>query len=226
MKKLIFSISVIALLGTSCKKDDTPTPTPPAADKYMSVTAASTWNYELTDNSAPAPVVKLYTVTSANRDSTINTKAYHVFTNSGGSGNEYYYIGGNDYYNFRSLPAAFGGANVENIYLKDNVLANNGWPQPYPITVNGISTTATLTNTITAKGLTKVVNSISYTDVIQVTTTIAVVGVPPAALITDIQSFYAPKFGLIQSVNKINLNYLGAVANVNQTTILKSADIK
>ena len=225
MKNIIFSISVITLLGVSCKKDDPLVPVPPAADKYMSVTAGSTWNYELTDNSATAPVIKLYTVTSTNRDSTINTEAYHVFTNSE-SGNEYYYIDGNDYYNFRSLPAALGGANVENIYLKDNVSASNGWPQAYPITVNGISTTATVTNTITAKGLTKVVNNISYTDVIQVTTTIAVVGVPAASLTTDIQSFYAPKWGMIQSINKIKINYLGLSSNVDQTTILKSADIK
>jgi len=225
MKKILFSALVITLVGISCEDENPPT-SPPVADKYMNLTVGSTWNYELTDKSGAAPVTKLYTVSSVNKDSTINGKSYHVFSSNSGTGNVYYNISGNDYSTLQSLPAAFGGGSVENIYLKDNVAAAANWLQTYPVLVNGLPLSVNVTNTITAKGLSKVVNNITYNDVIQVTTAISVPGIPAAALVTDIQSFYAPKFGLVQSKNKIDINFSGIVSKTDQEIILKSADLK
>jgi len=193
----------------------------------MSLTAGSSWNYELINNAAPSTTT--FKLTSTSRDSTINGKAYHVYTNSR-SGNEYYNITGNDYLNFRSLPAAIGGSFVEYIYLKDNAAAGASWSQSFAATANGFPINATLNNTVTAKGITKVVKGITYNNVYHVTTTLSVsvsgFPIPASGLSTDIQTFYAEKFGVIQSINKINLNYLGITDNTDQQTNLISADIK
>ena len=227
MKKLIFSLLILPVLVISCQDDDVPTP-PVTAEKYMSVSAGSTWNYELTDK--VLVTTDPFTISSGSKDSTINGRLYHVFTNSSGSSNEYYHIAANDYFNYRSLPQSLGGSSVENIYLKDNAAAGTSWTQLYAVTVSGFPSNVSVTHTITAKGLTKVVNNITYKDVIHVTTTISatISGIPlPAnALTTDIQAFYAPRVGMIQSKNKVGINFNGIVENTDHETILKSADIK
>ena len=153
-----------------------------------------------------------------------------VFTNSSGSANEYYAISGNEYYNFQNLPVSVGGKTVESIYLKDNVAADGTWTQPYTVTTSGVPLTITIVNTITEKGISKTVNSIAYTDVIHVTSSISVsafgIPLPTGAVITDVQAYYAKKYGMIQSKNKVVINYSGIVSNTDDETTLKSADIK
>jgi hypothetical protein len=226
MKKIIVAFLAISAAITSCKKE-TSVPVPDAI-QYMSYTANSTWDYEVVDNVTATTVN--YTITSTNRDSTINGKTYHVFTNSSGSANKYYNITGNDYYNFQSLPASLGGNAVENIYLKDNVAVNNTWNQSYTISASGIPLTVNIVNTIAEKGISKTVNSIVYNDVIHVTSSLSVSAfgtpLPAGAIITDIQSYYAKKYGMIQSKYKISINYSGIVDNTDQQTNLKLADIK
>lgn len=227
MNKKIFTILAVSLFAVSCKKNDLPAP-PAAAVKFMSLTAASTWNYETVDNILIS--TSPYIITSTSKDSSINGKTYHVFTNSSGSANEYYNITGSDYYNFRKLPSALGATSVEYIYLKDNAEVGTSWSQSYPVNVSGTSLNATLKNTITAKGTSKTVKGVTYADVIHVTTTVTIsflgIPLPTTALTTDIQSYYAPKVGLIQSTNKINLNYAGVVDNSNQQTNLNTSNIK
>ena len=227
MKKIIFVLTIVSIAFFSCKKDPAPAPAPDAT-VYMSYTPNSSWNYTVTNNITATNLN--YTVTSTSRDSTINTKAYHVFTNSTGVANEYYNITGNDYYTFRSLPTTLGGKAIENIYLKDNVAANASWNQSYSISASGIPITVNIINTITEKGISRTVNSIAYTDVIHVTTTLQVsaygIPLPAGAVTTDIQSYYAKKLGLIESKNKIVVNYAGLNDQVDEHTILKSADIK
>jgi hypothetical protein len=229
MKKLLFPALFFALFAVSCEDDYVPTP-PATADNYMSLTAGSTWNYELINNSTPPATTTNYTITSTNRDSTVGAKNYHVFTNSSGTANEYYNISGDEYFNFRKLPSILGVTSVENLYLKDNVAVGQNWVQTYPITLNGTPMTITVTHTIAEKGMSKTVVGTTYTDVIKVTTalsaTIGGVAVPGTALTTDIQNFYAPKVGLINTINKIDLNYFGIVDHTDQVINLKSSDIK
>ena len=227
MKNLILSFLTLSIVVSSCQQDDPPVPV--TADKYMSLTTGSTWNYELINNVAATTTP--YTITATSKDSTINTKTYRVFTNSSGSSNEYFNITGNDYYTLRSLPASFGGTSVENIYLKDNAAVGASWIQSYPLAIPGGGTlNVTVTNTITEKGISKTVKGTTYTGVIHVTTTLTgtVGGVPlPAgALTTDIHSYYAAKVGLIQFFNKININFAGFVENTDQQTNLIAANIK
>lgn len=225
MKKIILAFAAICGGFLSCKKGSTPAP----ADslKYMSYTANTSWNYEMHDNLKS--VTSSYTITATGNDSTINGKTYHIFTQSG-SPNQYYLLSGSDYYSFQNLPATLSGALFENIYLKDNAAVSNSWPQQYSVTTSGIPLTITITNTIAEKGISKTVSGTTYTDVIHVTSTLAVaafgIPLPSGAVTSDVQNFYAKKYGLIQSDYKIDIDYSGLVSHTNQQTILKSADIK
>ncbi len=226
MKKNIFTFLAILTVLISCKKETTAPVTEPSL--YMSLTANSTWNYELTNNLTT--LSQNYTLSSTNRDSTINGKAYHIFTKNNGGANEYYYISGNDYYTFQNLPATLISNPIENIYLKDNAVLNISWSQSFVITASGIPLTINIINAITEKGISKTVNGNVYNNVIHISSalSVSVLGVPlPAGAVTsDIQSYYAEKYGLIQSKTKITINYNGINSNTDEETNLKSADIK
>jgi hypothetical protein len=216
MKNNYLPFFALILAVSACKKSSTTTPNTP--DVYIDITAGIAKKYQTTNNLTAA--VTTNTQTSTSRDSSINGKIYHVFTNSNGTANEYYNITGNDYYTFRSLGAALANLTVESIYLKDNAAVGTSWSQLVSVPVTGIPTGAsvTLTNTITEKGISRTVSGITYTNVIHITTTIAVAGLPASSITTDIQSYYAAKAGLIEGKNKLILPLL--TTNVDQVTIL------
>lgn len=219
MKKLLIPLFGLFFLTNSCKKKTTAEPVP--EDKFMSLTAASSWNYTQMNNLTG--IAGFYTLTSTSRDSTANGRSYHVFTNSGGA-NEYYAISGTDYFTFRTLGANFGGSSTELNYLKTSPAVGSGWTQTVPVTVSGIPLNVTLTNTITEKGIQKVVSGKIYYNVIHVTTGMTL---PGATVVTDIHSYYTPKVGLIYNTNKINITVPGFPAQTtDQTTTLITSDIK
>ena len=222
MKKTHLAFLTLLLVGISCKKSSS---TPETPQKYMSLSANSSWTYEI--QNALTASVTTNTSTSTSRDSAILGKSYHVFTNSNGSPNDYYNITGDDYYSFRNLPAATGIGPLETIYLKENAAVGINWSQTVNFPLSGVPSTipVVFTNTITEKGVDRTVNGTAYTNVIHITTTIAVTGLPPGSVVSDIQSYYAPKYGLIESKYKVSLPLLTAT-NVDQHTILKSATIK
>ncbi|MBC7423430.1 MAG: hypothetical protein H7334_08275 [Ferruginibacter sp.] len=228
MKKILLAFLAISIAIISCKKDKS-IPASATTDNYMPFTANSTWQYKTVNNLMVNNDSVIYTVTSSNRDSTINSKIYHVLTTTNGP-NQYRNITGNDYYTFQALPQALGGSAVETIYLKDNIAANGNWSQLYNITASGLPVTINLLNTIAEKGISRTVNGIAYTDVIHVTTTLSVslLGspLPTGAVITDIQNYYAKKVGMIESKNKISINFTGITNNIDQLTTLQKADIK
>ncbi len=222
MKKTYFAILVLLAAAISCKKSTAPAVVD--SPKYMSFTAGSTWTYETQNNIAATTTTNI--VTSTNRDSTIESRVYHVFTNSNGALNDYYNITLNDYWTFKNLSAAQGINPVSTIYLKDNAAVNISWSQIVNVPVSGFPAPipVTFTNTIAEKGISRTVNGKAYTDVIRTTTTIAVQGLPPGSITTDIQSYYAAKYGLIESKYKINIPLL--TVNADQNTVLKTSDIK
>jgi len=224
MKNAFFPGILILVTLLSCSKDDS-TPPPGSATLYMSLTAGSTRNYEYINNNPPS-APSLYTLTSTTRDTTVNSRSYHVFTNSNGP-SEYYNNTGNDYYTFQNLPEALGGSSEENLYLKDNVAVNSTWNQTFDITISGIPLTVTIINKIIEKGVAKSVNSINYNDVIHVKTDVSASSVfgPVTGLTSDIHSYYAPKVGLIQNTTVIDLDFMGFISNTNTQTNLKSSTI-
>lgn len=218
MKKIQLPLFVLILAIFACKKSST-TPDAPQ-EKFMSLSASSTWTYETTSNTITIP----NTVTSTSRDTSIGGKTYHVFTNSNGSANDYYNITGSDYYTFRNL-TPLGGSPVESIYLKDNAAVGINWSQTVSLTITGVPAPVpvTFTNTITEKGISRTVNGKAYNNVIHITTTLSVTGLPANTFTTDLQFYYAPKVGLIEG--KIKISAPSFSINIDQSTILKTSTI-
>lgn len=222
MKQILFGAIACTLLFTACKKskdDDNSTP----AEKFMSTSAGSTWNYAYVDNADAANNYN-YTRTSTTTDTTINSKSYHKYSLSTG-GSEFYAISGNDYYTFGALPAQLGGTNVENLYLKDNAGVGASWNQNYNIDYLGVPLSIGITNTIAAKELTRTVNGTNYTNVIQVNLTITPPAIPGLVLTSNIVYYYAPKVGLIENNTVLHLEALGNITDVDTKTTLTSANI-
>ncbi|MEX0636652.1 MAG: hypothetical protein WD135_07775 [Ferruginibacter sp.] len=223
MKKILYIGLFSTLLAVSCGKDKD-TPPDPNGGSYMNAKAGSTWNYEVINNQPPVSTSN-YTLTSTNRDSSVNGKTYHVYINSSNGRSEYYHVAGSDHFTFGSLPAAVGANfNVENLYLKSDAAPGATWSQPYTITLPGfpLPLSVTVTHKIEEKGLTKVVNSVTYNNVIHITTTLSGPGITPSILTTNINIFYAPNHGLIESNNIITSSLIG---NSNSTTRLKTATL-
>ncbi|MDQ6844372.1 MAG: hypothetical protein M3Z92_08485 [Bacteroidota bacterium] len=229
MKINLSIICLLSLIFVSCKKNDSSSTTTPSADNYITTSGGSSWNYHLIDSSTSVPVSSNYTLTSTTRDSSINGKNYHVFTNSTG-GNQYQYLSGHDYYEYDSLAVAANlNANaIERLYLKDDAALGATWSQNMNVSVPGsqIPVPFTISNSITEKGIQRTVNGISYSNVIHVSTAISSPFIPSASLVTSINSYYAPKFGLIENSNVIHLNFAGIVVDVKTTTTLMSATLK
>ena len=227
MKSNIFFFFTVAILFTACSKKTDSSTTPPVQDNYLNTTSGSTWTYHENNTSGPTPVSSDYILTSTSKDSTINTRSYHVYTFSYG-GSQYLNISGHDYYQFDSLPGGLGAGTFERLYLKDDMAVGGSWTQTLNVTIPSVPLPlpVTVTNTIAEKGISRTVNGINYTNVIHVSTAITSVLIPAASLTSSIDSYYAPKYGLIENTSVINLNYLSITQNVNLETKLVSAVIK
>ncbi len=209
MNKFRFwAIIMLPALAISCKKDEgTPAP---VAVSYLNIASGNVWNYEVTNNPSTAPMVSTYTLTSSPTDTTINARQYHIFNRSTGGTKEYYYVNGNDYYEYLSI-ALLGNIQFENLFLKTGAAAGQTWSQVIPpIIYSGITANLVKNDTIKETGLTKIVKGISYTDVVHVSSGLKIQNVNPPlvptnALTAVIDNYYAPKVGRIYSSNNIKL---------------------
>ncbi|MEO8762645.1 MAG: hypothetical protein ABI416_00065 [Ginsengibacter sp.] len=228
MKIKTFAFLAFLLVIISCQKNDSnDPPTPPAADKYVTISTGSTWNYHETDASDPSNVTNTdYTVISLSGDTSIGGKSYHIFSNSLG-GNQYLNLTGSDYYQWDSLPEALGTVVFERLYLKDNAAMGINWSQSLSVTIPGVPLPipVTITNTIAEKGISRSVNGVVYTDVIHVTTALSSSLIPAASLTTSIDSYFAGKYGLIENSNIVHLDYAGITQDVNIVTRLVTATL-
>ncbi len=215
MKKIRFcTIIMLSVLVVSCKKNEGTTPAPITVS-YLDITNGNAWNYQQTNNPSTSPTVINYTAISSATDTTINTRLYHIFNRSTGGGKEYYYVNGNNYYEYLSLPL-LGDFKFENLFLKSDAAVGDTWSQVIPpITyTNFITVTANLVknDTIKEKGITKIVKGITYTDVVHVSSGLSITSINPAIVPlntitfkTVIDNYYAPKVGKIYFTNDIKL---------------------
>ena len=228
MKIKILLFPAFMLIMSSCKKSES-TNTPPTQQDtaYLTTSPGSTWNYHETDASGTTPINSDYTLTSTSRDTSINGKSYHIFSNSDGS-TQYFNVTGHDYYQFDSLPATLGTSVFERLYLKDNVAAATTWSQDINVTLSGVPfpIPIIITYNILEKGISRTVNGNSYSDVIHVSTTISSSVIPAASLVTNINSYYAPKYGLIENSSVVHLDFVGIVQDLDSQTILLDATLK
>jgi hypothetical protein len=225
LKSLIIPALLFSII--SCSKKSGDTPAPPASTNYINTSSASSWNYHQIDSAKSTPVNSDYTITSTAMDTSINTRTYHVYSNSAG-GNQYFNLSGNNYYQFDSLPAGLGQGVFEELYLKDNAAVGTTWTQTQTVMVTGspVPVPVLLSFTIAEKNISRMVNGTNYTNVIHVSATISSSLIPAASLTSSINTYYAPNYGLIESSTKINLNYLGLLENVNLTVTLLNATLK
>ncbi len=228
MKKVLFACLSTSILAISCSKDDS-APVNPAEQKYMTITTNSQWIYDVIDNPGPGQTAVIDTVTATSTDTTINlsgsARVYRIFRHSGGA-SDYYNITNNDYYRFQQVDLNGTPLKIEDLYLKDNQPALTNWAQVVNITIPGFPTAIplTITNSITDKGISKTVNGTVYTDVIGIKTEITSSLLPAGTIVTDIKSYYARKFGLIEGNYKVQIS--AASVDINTNTFLKSATIQ
>jgi len=221
--KTAFLLLAATVVFSACKKNNSSASI--STDVYISTSAGSSWSYLQTDLTNTNPPSN-YTVTSTSNDTTINSRKYHVYNYSYG-GSEYLGVTGNDYYQYDSIPIS-GGINIERLYLKDNASTGATWNQNFSLTIPGVPLPVPLTvsNKIVEKGIDKTENGTTYSNVIHVSTTLSSALIPSSSLNSSIDSYYAPKYGLIENTTVIQLNYLGLVENINAKTQLMSSSLK
>ncbi|HRO06276.1 MAG TPA: hypothetical protein PLE75_06315 [Ferruginibacter sp.] len=240
MKKAIFYLSLCTIIGVSCGKDDDGGGNPPpGSSSYMDTSSGGVRNYAFKNNNPITPEEN-FTQTATNRDTLVAGKSYKVFTNSNG-GNSYYNItpvtGGNDYYTQLTLNGL--GTMIDpitNLYLKDYVNTGGSWANgPYTFNVDfggtPVPLSVTLNNQVIASNTTRTVRGNNYTGVKHIKTTVsAVVGTPPIStpvtgLFSDINSYYAPRYGLIENSTILSIDFMGVQDSVNTQTFLLSATL-
>lgn len=221
-----YFLSALLIFSSCSKKDDTPA-TPPSADTYINTNAGSSWNYHEVNSSTGTAQPSDYTLTSSNKDTTINSRSYHIYNYSYG-GNQYLNISGNDYYQYDSVPGGLGKV-FERLYLKDNVaVGSSPWTQDINIILPGpipIPLTVTISNKIAEKGISRTVNGNTYSDVIHVSSSLSSSSIP-GGLTSSIDSYYAKNYGLIENSSVVDLDYLGVTEHINIVTQLTSANLK
>ncbi|MEO6220505.1 MAG: hypothetical protein ABIO81_08760 [Ginsengibacter sp.] len=225
--KITFSFFCAAvLIFFSCSKDGNNTTPPQQTDSYINTSTGSLWNYHTVDNSGSTAPVD-YTVTSTSRDSSINGKNYHVYNNTTGS-NQYLAISGHNYYQYDSLPAGLGLDAIERLYLKDDGSAGTSWDQSLSVNVPGFPFPIpfTISNTIIGIEISRMVNGTNYSNVIHVSTSISSSLLPAGSLVTDINSYYALKYGLIENSTIIHLDFAGMTEDLDTETKLVSATLQ
>lgn len=227
MKKLIFGTFCLILTAVSCKKSD------PIVIQYITTTPGTTWNYQVTDNSTSA--VTPYTLTSSSNDTTINGKTYHIFNSTdANTPKEYYNLTGNDYYQYTQLAAQL--PSIELLYLNDTKAVGQSWTTPISTSMQGVTISADIKNTIEEKGGSISVNGITYNNIIKIKTEVVNIAAnnpfvtvdPP---VQNISSYFSPKYGLVKrdfqlSVSVTALGTSTSIIDQNTTNILMSSSIQ
>ena len=225
MKYNLFCLFILFTGFSACQKG-LEGPGDNNTDKYITLTANSTWNYQIVNNRDSAGAAQTFTITSTAKDTMINRKSYHIFNNSAGR-NQYISITGHDYFQYDSLPIPAAPA-FDHLYLKDDAPVNTSWTHNLNIAIPNVplAIPIVITNTIREKGISRTVNNKNYSEVIHVQTAITSALIPAASLTTNIDSYYAKKYGLIENSSVIMLNFSGITENIDVKTILLNADLK
>jgi hypothetical protein len=181
---LIASFSIVLVSSTcfisSCTKDVI-TPAVNTNGQYLNSNKGSMWDYTI-DSAGNTSKVEV-------TDSIVMAfgKRFTNFHNTYPSGTVYrnFYTYQDGQYSMMITSAA--GTQQELIYLKDNVKVGDKWNN----TVTPVSTPLLYEYEVTGIGGTRMVNSLTFSDVVRVHCTIASINYQSDA-------YYAPKVGLIE----------------------------
>lgn len=221
MKKFIPFLA-LAFLFASCEKDNSDNDTP-AAQSYINTSSGSMWTYHQVNHSSSGNEESDYTVTSTGRDTTIENKSFHIYAYSYG-GFQYLNKTNNDYYQYDSLPGL--GKAVVRLYLKSNAKVGDTWEQTINVNMDGIPAPipVKLTNQVVDIG-SRTVNGISYENVMHIKTSLSSSLIPSDALKSDINTYYAANYGLVESSVNVDLDYLGMQESIDIAIKLTGADL-
>ncbi len=160
MKKYMLLFAAAAVLMAGCKSKNDPKP---GSDSYFPVSSGSTWSYK----DVIGGVNNTLTITMTGGTSVFNNKTY--YTASGvssvhGTNTGYYYAADNTYAIRASSASA--GVTIELQMGNDAKAVGDTWTTTPTDngTISGFP--ARTVNTIKEKGITKVVNGKTFTDVI------------------------------------------------------------
>jgi hypothetical protein len=217
MKKMLLAFMALSVAMVSCHKDDED-PAPRDTDvSYQPLTVGSTWSYKTKNNISS--VESNYTLTATNKDTSINSKSYKVFTRSD-AGNEYYYNTGNAYYQFGSIANITGP--TELLYLAADVEAGGSWTETKDVAIPGLgASNLKVTYTVVEKLASYTVEGKAYSDVIHVKLTLSDItlsGIPVPITSQDLQFYYAAGVGRIKQQVKVTITGLSPVDNETNLT--------
>ena len=246
MKKVILLGVIVALFGISCKKSDSGSSdnnnTTPI-DPYMTTASGTTWNYKTHDNVTGADTNSI--TTSTNKDTTLFSKSYHMFTDLTVETNQtdttYMSQVGNDYYQLASLSSQIDPFEMK--YLSSSAAVGDNWTNSLSSVTSGATITATIKNTIEEKGGSVTIGSKTYTNVIKVRTDIISANIQVAipilgtqnitpTIVQNVHSYFAPKYGMIKRDYKLKIDaqipLQGAinVVDTDKSTTLTSSSIQ
>lgn len=210
MKKVIYLAVLLAFFAISCKKSDSGNNG--TSEPYMTTAAGTTWNYKTKDNKTGADTNSI--TTSLDRDTNMLNKTYHLYSDKTVETNQtstsYMSQVGNDYYQLASLSDQLDPFEMK--YLSTSANVGESWTNTLNSTTSGATVTATIRNTIMEKGGSLTIGSKTYNNIIKVKTEIAsasiqlpLVGNITPTIVQDVQSYFAPKFGLVKRDYKLKL---------------------
>lgn len=218
MKKLIPGLAILALFFVSCKKDDNNSGGGNQTS-YTNTTPGNKWYYERTTGGN----VEGDTLISSNQDTTIGSKVYHIFDYTSGA-RDYRNQTGNEYFLWQYYPDPIN-TSLDNKYLIDNVAAGTTWQggtAPFTITLQGIplplNGTITLTNKMENTDTTVTLNNIVYSKAKRVSSSVAITGIPGVTVTSDINTIYAPNYGIIY--NKTLISASGQSIQDSETKLM------
>jgi hypothetical protein len=160
MKKYMLLFAAGAVLMAGCKSKNDPKP---GSDSYFPVSSGSTWSYKDVVGDANNTL----TITMTGATSVFNTKTYYTassVSSAHGTSTGYYYAADNAY----AIRATNVSAGITIELQMGNDAKDVGYTWTTTPTDNGIISgfPARTVNTIKEKGISKVVNGKTFTDVI------------------------------------------------------------
>lgn len=223
MKKIFLLVLPAAIFFAACSKDENKPDNPPASGDYINTAAGSMWSYRSVETSDGETTTDTYTLTSTNKDTSINNRKYHVYTYSYG-GNSYMSKSGNDYYSYEEADEIGLGV-FERLFLRTDLDKGGTWSQSVTINVEGLEVPVKLNNKIADKNISREVEGKKYEKVIHVVTTVSFAPLP-VNITTNLESYYAPGYGLIEGNNEISGDILGESISAKSKVTLMQAQLK
>ena len=219
MRKNLLEAIILSVVALSCSKSGGEEY---SGINYYNTANGSTWQYERTDNTT-ATITGNYTLTSTNRDTVISDKSYHIYKSSTIGADEYKRRSGNSYSAFHPWSDESSMMFDDILYLKTNVPVSSSWSQTFGLPIDWVQLTGVAKSTVIEKDISRTVHAHTYDSVIHIETVITISGFPTGNISGNINAYYAPGYGVIETTATSLNTTVATPVTTNITTRLKSA---